>query len=770
MAMKFFKKSSLRKWQAIIIILLMALIYIPRGTKACGPFFEQAFFTFTVHPDFPMTRYAAGELGVLQPSYARSYLTVAYRYIAGIGYDKEEQNALAAVWEERLKPYWESSDTEDWTKAWLDARKKVVPAGEPPIIDVNRSIEAKDFYGSYVNCNRDAFKTAAETLNRMIEKYGATRSEVKEWVEAQDEVFKDCSDGKSIPAPAPAFASALVKANRAYQIATANFYAGNFDEAQRLFTDISKDSSSPWRQVAPYLVARTLIRKGTLVPEQGKVDAASLTQAEAQLKKILSDSTLVSLHDSTNGLLRYVRLRLQPEQHLHELAQAMMRRNSARTLKQDLMDYTLLIDRYVKDEGEEDRKFANLSSVGRSDDITDWVLTYQIKDKNALEYSIKKWEQSAQPQWLVAAISKVDAKHPKAASLIEAAAKVKPGTPAFVTVAFHSLRLMIESNRKDEARAALTRLLATSGAQLQPSARNLFMQLATRTARSLDEFLKYAQRIPAGISADEDGRELPSSPDEQDKARQQLGKQVLFDTDVTQAINEAMPLAVLKVAATSQTLAPHLRRFVALAAWTKAVLLDDEATAREITPVLSEFVPELKQSLDAYLAATTPAERKFAAVYFLLKFPGTRPVVDAGLGRQTEIGKLDDFRDNWWCAPGIGRESPAEASSSNQVKETVYPDFLTAVEQAKAKQELDKLKALGPAPNFLSAQAVAWANAKPTDPRAPEALHLAVRSTRYGCKDEKTGDFSKLAFDTLHRKYPRSDWAAKTKYWYRSDQ
>jgi hypothetical protein len=53
------------------------------------------------------------------------------------------------------------------------------------------------------------------------------------------------------------------------------------------------------------------------------------------------------------------------------------------------------------------------------------------------------------------------------------------------------------------------------------------------------------------------------------------------------------------------------------------------------------------------------------------------------------------------------------------------------------------------------------------DPRAPEALHLAVRATRYGCKDEKTGSFSKQAYDALHKKYPKSTWAQKTKYWYK---
>jgi hypothetical protein len=58
-------------------------------------------------------------------------------------------------------------------------------------------------------------------------------------------------------------------------------------------------------------------------------------------------------------------------------------------------------------------------------------------------------------------------------------------------------------------------------------------------------------------------------------------------------------------------------------------------------------------------------------------------------------------------------------------------------------------------------------NYAPKDPRAPEALHLAVNANRYGCTGKQTGQLSKQAFDLLHRRYPASPWAAKTKFWYK---
>ena len=68
------------------------------------------------------------------------------------------------------------------------------------------------------------------------------------------------------------------------------------------------------------------------------------------------------------------------------------------------------------------------------------------------------------------------------------------------------------------------------------------------------------------------------------------------------------------------------------------------------------------------------------------------------------------------------------------------------------------------APDYLASLTIDWVKSAPNDPRAPEALHLAVRATRYGCVAEKSR-FSKEAFALLHRRYPNSEWARKTKYW-----
>jgi len=113
-------------------------------------------------------------------------------------------------------------------------------------------------------------------------------------------------------------------------------------------------------------------------------------------------------------------------------------------------------------------------------------------------------------------------------------------------------------------------------------------------------------------------------------------------------------------------------------------------------------------------------------------------------------------------AVALSEEDPAEANKKRPVE---VPDFLK-VNQALGARQFAALQALGTAPNYFCKLAIDWATANPNDPRSPEALHLAVRSTRYGCTDKETGKLSKAAFDLLHKRYPNTKWANATKYWF----
>src|SRR3954452_2941981 len=221
----------------VTAILLLSVLLATQSVPACGPFTLDAIFTFVVHPEFPLEKFANGEVGIIQPSFARSYLVAAYRNLNNARFSESEQQQLLTLWHERLDT--SSPDFDDsWPKSWLEARQTVPGVAPLGSISTSRNREKPNEYETYVNCRKDAFENAAATLKQRSSKFGADSDVIREWVVAQDAVFANCSEGSRVPDAAPAGADALIRADRAYQIAAANFYGGNFDAAQQGFAAI----------------------------------------------------------------------------------------------------------------------------------------------------------------------------------------------------------------------------------------------------------------------------------------------------------------------------------------------------------------------------------------------------------------------------------------------------------------------------------------------------------------------------------------------------
>jgi hypothetical protein len=745
-----------------IIAVSLAFILLNSTTAlACGPFALEAIFVHIAHPTYPLAQFAAGRIGVVQPSYARSYLYVAYRYLSGSNFSPSEQKALVDLWKQRLD-LGSDGDVTEWSKAWLEERKKIPGVQDRGDIDVYRPRDKPNEYESYVNCNRDSFETAVKTLADRTLEYKSETSLLLDWVNAQDQVFSNCSSGSSIPEPLPSSARLLARQDRDYQIAAAQFYAANFDEAKTRFEQIAADDKSPWHFVAAYMVARTLIRKASLgAPEQKQ---EPLQAAETQLTKILANKRFAQHHASATRLANLVRLRLHPEQRLHELARILTTNKQNDNLKQDLWDYTTLLDQYLDLD-----ETAPTPAVVKGDDLSEWLASMEEGDENAPARAVERWRATHSDPWLIAALGQAEGTHPTAAELIAAAMKIQPNSPAFVSARFHAARLMMESGKNNEARAQLDDLLKNHRAKFDESTFNLLSNKRMMLATTFEDFLVYVPRTPAALSWNDDGREIPADDETVSTEMKDLKGQARFDHAAAEAINQQIPLAMLKQAASNRNLTGPLRRDIAQAVWLRASIIGDTKTADEAVPALKALVPELTALLDEYVSATTPQTKQSVAIYAWLKFPGLEPVVDEGVGRRTPLNQQDEYRDNWWCGAAF---QPVDEEENREVlaftPATAQPPlFLTAAQRANADRERKALAAVGAAPNYIAEQVIKWANASPADPRVPEALHLAVTTTRFGCTDKNTGRWSKAAFDLLHRKYPNTSWAKKTKYWFK---
>ncbi len=528
-----------------VCIVAVSFFTTPR-TSACGPFFTDAIFVYTKHPDFPLETFAAGKLGVVSPTWARSYLVTAYRHLSGTPLSQAEASGMKALWEARLNLGYDSRD-EDWIKKWNEARTKVPGAAAPPEIKAYRNREKPHEYESFLNCQEDAFTTAEATLDERIASFGADSVQVRAWLTAQDTVFMNCGEGRHLPEAVPADSDALVRADRAYQIAAANFYSTGFDEAKQLFDTIGKDQTSPYRDIAPYVAARAMLRKGSLAEDEQSA-APSLSDAETRLNAILKDNSLARVHPAAARLLNLVRLRLHPETKLHEIAHTIVKRDASKNFKQDVWDYTVLMDNFLGDASSDEEPAQKQAPASlRNDELTDWIVTMEDGSHEAAAHAFQRWEQSNSLPWLVAAISKASGKSGAANSLLNKGKGVGGDSPAFATVAYHSARLLVESGRAAEARSLLDKVLAGDRQYLDASATNSLMAERMMLAENLDQFLQFAQRKPAGFSDDNDGREIPAEDSELTEITK--GSKLFFDIDTANIFNKAMPVAVMRDAA-----------------------------------------------------------------------------------------------------------------------------------------------------------------------------------------------------------------------------
>ena len=709
-------------------ILLMALV-TPEAGDSCGPFFPE--MRFTTYHGLPAQELAKSQYGVVRPHFRRADLVVAYRAFSGVPLGEDEDAAPPA----EPGPMWNRAEV------WLKARSAVPGASHINFLEADRKVPGGDFE-MYPNCLDAAFASAADILQKRIGESGASSPQVAEWLRGQDQVFQNCSQGASIPAPI-AGASAQLAADREYQIAAAEFYAEQYDRAETDFNRIATQGSSPWHGIAPYLAARADIRHATI----GGVPA-KLQEAAGRLRAILADPARQQWHDSAQGLLEFIRDRSEPQQRLVELGQQLMKPGLGARFGPMLTEYTRIWDRLEANKEQ--------PPVAQSD-LAAWIAAYQRGSSGNMG-----WHARHTLPWLAAGLVWAPGDDP-AGDLMSAAHSVQPNSPAYATVSYYGILRQIRAGQLDPARQWADEALAR---ERTPSAVNLLRAERFRLARGWPDFLEFATRKPVASTA-EDESDQPLSAEE---AKQ---NPEAFDADAVESLNQATPLALWADAAGYGRFPPNLRARVARAGWVRAVLLGEASIAKTLAQRIADLEPGLAAEMRKYLGETDPSAARFTAVFLMLRAPGFEPVIRSGFGRPDGTTQRSIFRDNWWSIDVRGG-MPAPDSTNHDALYDLYPDgkaippdFLPRDRRAAGDADWKALQdRAANAVNYLCAETLAWARSHPQDARVPQALHEAVNATHYGPADKTSSGYSKQAFDLLHRRYPDSEWARQTKYWY----
>ena len=233
--------------------------------------------------------------------------------------------------------------------------------------------------------------------------------------------------------------------------------------------------------------------------------------------------------------------------------------------------------------------------------------------------------QSSLP-WLAAALAKASSGDLEAAALMAAATHVPTSSPAWPTVTFHRLRLLIDSGHAPDARRELETDFPHVEAIGSESAVNLFSGLRMRTGPTLDAALadaprKILERYSEQQYALDECLQVMQDPKRKYDCKEHQSP-VEFSGDAVDVLNNALPLDTLAQAAKSKALPPPLSQSVAIMTWVRAVLLKNEKVAAQMLPLLPQ---KLQQQAGSGVG--------FHPMMAILRNPGLRPYLDGGVQR-----------------------------------------------------------------------------------------------------------------------------------------
>ncbi|MES2263398.1 MAG: hypothetical protein V4724_33165 [Pseudomonadota bacterium] len=718
---------------------------------------------FQVAPSV-LPQFTAGNLGVLPASYWRIYQYLAYQAAKGRPLTSQQLGALELErWHVGKGSEWDYSyePEKNGSGLWLKERAAFArQAGLPADVKLDVMGESGD-NSSYVNCHSDAFRQAVLTLKARAQLGAGGKPDAshKAWLQGQDAVFSNCQEppheyGKpqpkrvvQLPPALAAGAPDWLKADHAYQTAAAHFYARSFDAARTQFQAIARDTKSPWQALGGYLAARSLIRSATL---DYPVDTGKAAPAERNTKLALAKKELEALSPSyapARQLVSLVDARIDPAARIAVLARALEQGPFGADTPRQLSDYLVLLDK-------QPRK----ALIEAKEPLTAWIGSMQAEmpselyddarspelqqlRKLGIDTLRQRWLKQGDALWLAPLVTLAHAGELSAAER-KAAAGVPAKHPLFLTLQYHLVRLAMAEKQGAQADQDIDRLLASHGKTMSVATTNRFMAMKMVTAGSLDGFLKAAVRRPDSVEV---GEPIDSKPADD------------TDDDFMKSVLRYMPMSELKALLAHPRLPAKLKPQLQETMLARALVFGDEQTALALLDAVAATRATTRHLYARYRKAASGAERKLAGMLILVNTPELGPAVIDQQGRAW----------NWGCR----NEGPGD--DANDVL-SAPPRYLGAEQLAAAGNEQKTLLKLPLRSEFMAPVLLDWAKQKPDDEEAPKALHFLVASTRMECpyggnkpeKEQLRAQYSRDAFNLLHKNYPNSKWAKQTKYFF----
>lgn len=776
-------------------------------SQACAPEFPYAVFYNISHPDLPLESFARGNLGILQRSYAKSYLIVSYRYLAGKPLNDTETKSIMRLWKNRLMRlngegiyYWNQSDN------FLALREKVLGPGDK----TSKKDNAPAFY-SNENLTGSSLAFAIQNLKDILKRTTpegskvGTSNEARQWLKNQEVVFKTAAgeSAGNLVAP-PASASAYAKNDFLYQKAALAFYQKKYDEAGKLFASlVSSDdkaaAENKYSRIALYMMARCQSK----AVEAGQIEEAeAIEKIQALLSKI--DNNKFEQRQDILDLLQplvYDKEGLKRRDIIKATAQSIIDSN-AENFGTKVGDLTYSLDE-MSDDGDDasdstepyndketdeerarkeklrlEKYYKQQRELAELTDLSDWVDTVQQKldaysydsvtekafkktvDAAKSEHALAKFKQNKNIAWLTAAVLTGNLEK---AEVMEEALKVSKESPAYKTISFYLIDHYIKTGEKDKA---LERLATVSGNNLE-STENLFKAQRLALSRDIKDYLRAAAMKPAEtntyvtyVSTDWQKRLYNQGENNKESAS--------IDARVAETLNKDLPLKYW-VEFMKDTNDKGLKSTLARTIFVRAQILNNKDARAEALKQLALSDPKLYSALKT--VDDSKAGRYNFAKVCLQNF-GLRPYLEGGTERHgLPYSEFDYYNNNYWTSEKASQDEDADDYKADSLQEQLLKSYLAKLpplskeDQMQAAKEAKTLQN-SPAATVLGDAILGRLKENPADTTLPETLYRLVKLAKWSQGGSVASEYSRKAHNVLHKQFPQNSWTKKAPYYY----
>lgn len=663
------------------------------------------------------------------------------------------------------------------------------------------------------------YSTATKIFNDISSQEGDDSEYLKIWLSNQMYVFDACSksgfpklDLKSLPdEPERAVF------DRAYQSASFMFYIGEYDKAVAAYQKIYDTPKHPYRGYAGYMVGRILAKTDALKAYDW-INQMATDKSLKAYKDLIDELRLVTAYHQYNcageSCVAF------NTKHLQFISTKLLSKVALRQDNENYKSSLQQLDNYLSTFPDlpsqswwftpadmQSSRMVAYQQLSQTDEFLDWMQTEHVKNPvaqawasyldiqdcdqkiwrmhdAALKHAIDRWHAGDGDEWLYLAAMRIYPTH---------AAYKEISTAALA--AFSNAEYFHDPQQKLISIAIRPHLYFFKAVdKYGDDPIKLF------TGKQQDDYQITDQVIALFLKQKRfnDLKALGESYAEKYKSSDLLAVYSNFSKNSDDAFRYTAYSGYALGLANALSLTDILDKLerdvfstdVAIAmsrvAFVRAVLLNNHDLFKRAAQQVSIKQPSMGSEIAILIKDSKGNPNAWQVTYFLLKMPSfTSYAIEVNRDYRPSTNEISPYDvNNWWCklsAEGVwekykysffDRFDKAHADADAFFAYATSDDWI-------ATDELEKLAQQPSGPEFLSLRAIAlardkneglinelmrkynlkWGEQIPID----EMLHLAVKTTRYGCGE---GAFSHDAFRLLHKYYPSSPWAKKTRYWY----